>query len=435
MAKTASETTVVDAGTRMSELKEALRPFLDANPSAVLVAEKSLKRAKKRIRIERPWNDDSLSIMIPPDSESLVQDLNHIYLPPRFRGIWHTDTQDLEIAWTPMNLRAHQREISDRKFVFSHNGGSFHCEFGDSSNRLLSIAKNISPLTVSSSNFRNLLEFRTYIEMDQDERKMYGFDAARSFWIRDVKWDEENIIDIARSLNFYLTYFDNRSPQILIEDPPEESKTIIKISRYINGEFPKNIESCNLDEVLLSFWNSAYVSQPILSFMLYYRVIEYASSNYADNKARAALRKFLMSPNLKHDINNSVSCVIALLPGRTNDETMRISNLIKDTVSPNLLWKEISGNVNLFNKMTKFDGGFELAPLIIANETEENFKKRGMEAFCAAVRRIRNALSHGKDQETQGVITPSSANIRKLAPWVHLLAIVAGEVILYRDAG
>jgi len=56
-----------------------------------------------------------------------------------------------------------------------------------------------------------------------------------------------------------------------------------------------------------------------------------------------------------------------------------------------------------------------------------------LEAFYYIAKEIRNSLSHGNDIETLGSILPTKTNEQLLKPWVNLLKIVAGEVILNRN--
>ena len=49
------------------------------------------------------------------------------------------------------------------------------------------------------------------------------------------------------------------------------------------------------------------------------------------------------------------------------------------------------------------------------------------------LRKIRNALAHGKDKETTGVIKPTASNFRLFEPWVHLIAAISAEVVIYEN--
>ena len=107
--------------------------------------------------------------------------------------------------------------------------------------------------------------------------------------------------------------------------------------------------------------------------------------------------------------------------------------LLRECVDPALLWKDIEANIGSFSTDTVFDGGLTIPKLVGPKETEENWIIKGCEVFTSSIRKIRNALSHGKDVETSGVIMPTVRNMRILLPWVHIMATAAGEVVLYKD--
>ena len=111
------------------------------------------------------------------------------------------------------------------------------------------------------------------------------------------------------------------------------------------------------------------------------------------------------------------------------EDEQRIRHLLDDTVDRNQLWREIEKNLTLFNKETKFEGGFTLEPLINGGQKAENFD---LGKFGKHIKDIRNALSHGRDIRTQMVIIPTQKNFDLLQPWVTLMCVVAGQVILFK---
>lgn len=418
----------------VGRIKEEIKTFLDSNPSAEVDVEE--KDGIINFRICRPWNDSSLAIHLPKERDILVGVLNQVVMPPRFRGIWHKDTSDLEIAWTPFRLPKSQSDIYGRRFEFTFRKKTYNCEFGDSSNRLVEIAKNIRPLTTSMSNFRNLREFNSYCQIPEENRSRFGYDIPKSFWIRKIKNKEDDLVSIVSNLNFYLTYYDYNCPHVMIEDVSEEGKIeALKRERFKHGAFPGKIDARGLDEILLSFWVSADSGHPMLRFLLYYRIIEYATTHFADTKVRSELRKAVLAPDFREDLGKTVAKIVGIFSDVKSEDPNRFISMIKEYVDAELLWGEIKKNSGVFSRETYFDGGFKVAPILSANDTLEVFRQRGVDQFCQAIRKIRNALSHGKDQATSGVITPSSSNLRKLLPWVHIIGVAAGEVILYRDGG
>lgn len=93
----------------------------------------------------------------------------------------------------------------------------------------------------------------------------------------------------------------------------------------------------------------------------------------------------------------------------------------RDTAEFEVLWTAFT-----------FDGGFVVKPLVGAGETESTFCTRTAQ-FADSIRKIRNTLSHGKEQETAGIILPTTRNFNLLRPWLHLIATAAGEVVLHKD--
>lgn len=260
-----------------------------------------------------------------------------------------------------------------------------------------------------------------------------SIDQPFSFWISHVEWDDNNTIELLDALNYYLSYYDYRSPVVIIHDPVDETAKSATKTRYLRGAFPKTINAKPLDQNLIAFWSAAGSAAPLLSFILYYRIIEYASSHYIDNAIRSDLSKILSAPDLADDIHSSVDQIISAVGIKTLDEVPRFKAVIRNNVSAKLIWKDVKENIAAFSKETKFDGGFSVKPLCGANEKEQAFCNRGLDQFSDTVRKIRNTLSHGKDQETAGMILPTERNISLLRPWVHLMATAAGEVVLYKD--
>lgn len=101
---------------------------------------------------------------------------------------------------------------------------------------------------------------------------------------------------------------------------------------------------------------------------------------------------------------------------------------MKDTVSKTILWKEIENNIDSFKKEITFEGGFVLESLL----TSAKIEHLDLSKFAKHIKDIRNALSHGRDIRTQMVIIPTSRNFGLLQPWVSLMCVVAGEVVLYK---
>ena len=407
----------------------ALEPFLSENKSA------SVRDQDDLPWVLTPWGDESLSIMIPQDPTELFETLNSLVLPDRFSAIWHRDTQDFEVIWTASKLLSSQKEIYGRKFEFNFRETIYKCEFGRSSARLLSLAKHVIPISMSQTNWRNLVSFGRYATIDENDppEESNDLDEPKSFWVRSVNLNQDDAIELVRNLNFFLTYYDNRSPYINIHDVDPEIESQPRV-RYVAGKFPEKIASRPLDNILLNFWTAAVGGGDVaLRFLYYYRIIEYASSFYVESSARKAVRKVLAAPDAADNVASVTDKVIAALNESKLDEYNQFLQLVKDTVDVRILWQEMGQNNDAFCQDVTFDGGFTLGALVGKGCTEELFIPKGIESFVKSVRDIRNALAHGREKKSTSVITATVRNLNLLRPWVNLIAFAAGEVVLYKD--
>lgn len=401
-----------------------LADFFALNPYSSIDTAKT----EGELEIVKPWGDTSLVLRVNDNFSHLFEALNKVKMPESFSAIWHKETQSLEVIWTAFKLPKSQSEIKDRKFTFTHKGRSHDCAFGISSPELLAIAQSARPITLSDTNHRNIQSFSIYARNPDEVGK--SFDRPRSFWINNVDWDAMDVVDMVSHLNFYLRYYDTMCPTVLMHSEPKEA-VATKRTRYIKDEFPSVIESNLLDENLLSFWSFAGSGDSMLRFLLYYRIMEYAAYHFVTDDIKEQIRKLLVSPDLKSDINRAIGTLMGAMGSSKLSDSQRLSAMVRKVVSPELIWRDLEANSAFFSKDTVFEGGFIVRAPIGRGDKAEGFNVTGVERVCDRFRQIRNALSHGKDQETAGVIRPTPENAKLFVPWVHLIGIAAGEVVLY----
>jgi hypothetical protein len=170
-----------------------------------------------------------------------------------------------------------------------------------------------------------------------------------------------------------------------------------------------------------------------LRFILYYRIIEYAAFTFIDEKVWLDLKKIIAAPDLISHLNQAIENIVTTISSSKIDDVPRFNQLMVQTVDPKIIWREVEKNAAFFRGKTSFDGGFVIDALVTSADTETTFCGSGIIKFCNAIRKLRNTLSHGKDQESAGVITPTTRNFRMMEPWVHLMATAAGEVMLFKE--
>lgn len=413
---------------RLEPFREQLRDFLQDNPWSRVAMGAGEHPDQPFIR--KPWGEDALALNLGGEDKKLFAVLNSLILPERLSAVYHKASRSLEVIWTAFELPADQRELSERKFVFEFDGSEHECEFTDSSPQLLVLARATEFLGISYSQHRNLTSYAIWSDAKEGTTGLFDLDKPRSFWVRNVDWNEENIVSLVRRLNFYLTYYDARSPTVLIHSPEADDGVNGKL-RYLHGSYPTRINSSQIADTVLHFWSAAGAGDNARRFLYHYRIIEFAAFFYLEQSSRSAIRKALSSPHASMDVDRITEKVMAAISETKMDDVSKFNAVLRDNVDPSLLWREVANNHASFCRETKFDGGFTLQPLIGVNMKEEDFAARGLDAAAKSFREIRNALSHGRDQKTSHVIVPSADNLRRLRPWLNLIAVAAGEVALF----
>lgn len=415
----------LDLGT-LADAKRNLQNFFDRHANSEIAT--ISYRERETIAVLSPWGDETLITILPEDPNEAYKLLNSVYLPESLSGIWHMDSKDLEVIWTAYKLEESQQVIADRTFDFHYKKKTYHCEFGDSSAELVGLADMTRARSnPSHTNFRNLPSFMQFADEGPDEDA--SLDKPRSFWIRDLDLEESEALDLIRTLNFYLSYYDSASPTVLIH--PTSSDAVEPRQRYVHGGFPDQIRASDLDANLLQSWQAARQESAFLQFILYYRVIEYVATHYLEAGMRERIKRLIGDPSALSMTDKVTSRIIEEFQTSALDDVPRFNSLLTKAVDPALVWAEIDRHREFFESPTVFEGEFQLGALIHKGETLDKWRNQGLERFGNKIRQLRNVLAHGKDQTSAKTIVPTARNGHSLKRWNDLIAIAAGEVIVY----
>lgn len=413
---------------------KALAEFLKHNTHSSISEE--VTPVGKEVVVKTPWNDESVAIVIENLNDPAISALNNVYLPERFTGLWHRDTKDFEIIWTAFPLTGSRADVKDRSFTYRHSGKSYECEFAKSSDRLLAIAKFALPIgPQTETGYRNLQSFGLYTRRGGGGvPRMPLTSTPYCFWIRNVDWNDDKMLSLALHLNFYLSYYDAMSPRIQINTLKVDKQSSQPRTRYTTGKFPKHISSKNLDDELLLFWLAAHDGNSGHRLTYCYRILEYVCHTYLEATVRRKVRQILEAPDALDAVPKVVEESVVTLLGYLKDtnDGQRIEQFLREVVSPKLLWREIQANRESFTKDISFTGGEVIKALPAECMTADGFAKTGIHEFCERARRIRNALSHGREHRQLTFIAPTTRNFERLSPWVTLMMVAAGEAILRR---
>jgi hypothetical protein len=405
----------------------AFSTFLSNHPCSKIIRQ-TLVDKSSGIVIDRPWDDESVVIIVPEDHSSLAKALNAIRLPERLSAIWHESSGDLEIIYTAFALPDKKALSIDFKFHYKNH--SYKCAYGEPSEELIEIAKNTRPKAESTTDFRNLRSFSIYFQ-----RKELGVANPQlgdpiCFWIRKIERNEEKLVEMLRTLNFYMGYYAPMTPYIRIHPPKQPPRKAVNVIAWTRERFPKTIYSKSIDDNLLHLWEDSRVGDSSFRFLNAYRIIEHYGSTYVEESIKNGLRKIISTPHILDDVEAASERFTSLMTTGKLHDSQKVDAALSECVSPSALWNYISTNLEFFTTGTQFDGGFKLAALFAGNQQE--FETNGIQVLGIRLRDIRNALSHGRDQKTALVITPTAHNSPLLRPWADLARMAAQEVMIYK---
>ena len=397
-------------------LESALEPFLLSNPEASLG-----EVAEGKGIIEAPWSDRTIELVVSAADGELIESLNSVRLPPRFTALWHKDSGDMEFIWT---VARPDNPYLDRRFEFRFEGINYICEFAEASSQLLALAAAARPAGPGdTTNYRNLLSFHFAEELDMGR--------PSSFWIRGLNWDDTTILELAEHLNFFMSYYDMKSPFIMIHS----TETRPRPTTYIPKVFPDVIVGRRLDPNLLLLWDASKTREPFLSFLYLYQILEYAAFYHLDHEATANIKRLLVSPDALWRIDEVVHRVVDAVAELRTDEAAKLVAVVKLCIEPEQLWPAFVLEQDFFCQNHTFEGGFTLEPLLKEGWTVEDFKTGGFPRVAEYYRKLRNALAHARERRMSDVIQPTDRNAQLLEPWIQPLRTIAAHTILFERSG
>lgn len=385
------------------------------------------------IKINSPWGDNSLAIFVPQDEselDELASVLNSILLPEEFSAILHVETEELEVLWTAYKLKPHADDVRNRCFEISWNGIARKCYFARASEAVVTLAKHCVPVSnAGATAHRNIPSFNLFAR--EVEHPM--LDEPITFRVDCSGLDDSERINFIRHLNSYMIYFDRRSPRVLIHAAPEKKfETIANIS---GEKFPKIISAKVLDANLVSYWTEAFNTvDPIMRYLLLYRIVEYASFNFLDGEVIREIRRELSNPALLNNIDATARKVAeAFNRSKELEAIPRTQNMIAATVDLKKLWACIEINKDYFRADHEFDGGYVVKALLSGKCDYDHWSANAIRSTFDRLRMLRNALAHGQDGSTRGTIRPTKSNEAALVPWLNVLETIAADAMFLQD--
>ena len=391
-----------------------LQVFLTLNPEA------DIRTAGPEPLVCRLWGEDAIEVPIPSDDVELFEALNAVRLPPRFTAIWHEDTKEFEIIYTVLKS---DDPILQRRFVFVFRERRYNCSFEASSSRLLTIARRARSSSSGSrslSYLRNLQFYYRFLQASKESPESDYVKGQRptSFWIRGIDtYDDDEIEDLVRSLNFCMSYFDRQTPKIIINEEPVVPHRVRGIAPQRIDSFPDTVSGQDIDRHLLLLWENAHGGDPFLRFIHYYQILEYAGFYHVRSKVRREVERALVAPDTLSRPDKAALRIVNAISADRRPDNDKINAMIYECVDPEEMWEVLEGSLEEYSKDMVFDGGFTLPALVNANAGYEEFQQSWRQ-FPIQLHKVRNALVHARESRQSTTIAPTRANRARLFPWL-----------------
>jgi hypothetical protein len=409
-----------------NKIKTKLSTFFTNNPDA------SLKKEESSYNIINVWNDDTIYFPVNEGSDKLIDVLNKLIFPPHFSAIYHIESNEMEYIFTFLNS---EESYFNRKFEFTLDGKIYSCAYKRSSDELLLLVETYKPIEkYIHDDHRNMNMLKIYIRLEKEGGLPKNIRIEPiSFYVKGFyKYNEDVLIETSKHLNFFMSYYDRKTPLILMHSPKTQSETEgIKQTRLDNYDFPKKISSRRQDPFLLDLALEANRENTRLAFIYYYQILEYAAFYYIDSDIKRRLQQIITRPDIHTNLDKHIPKILDTVIDFRHSDEAKISKVVEIGCSPETVWKEIAKSLSYFTQKHIFEGGFVLDPFISANINSEGFCSMWCPKMPDTIRKIRNAIVHGRENRLGLVISPTKDNELKLKPWIPVIRRIAEEVIIF----
>ncbi|HLO73488.1 MAG TPA: hypothetical protein VK164_06090 [Flavobacterium sp.] len=388
---------------------------------------------QKGTLVVKSWNDNSFGFFIPKKTK--IPSFSNIYLFEEFSSIYNSKTNIWEFIFTP---EKRDSNIVKREFEFNYDGEIFNCYFDVSSNILNFFAKHFVLLKQETkTSYRNLRQFKDYFIKDKPDyvKEYYKDRIPFSFY---VKGNIDKIVDkihFAKTLNFYLSYYDRESPIIQIFNNDVTENLFKKPCYSLFDEFPNSINANKMDSTLLDILNVAHKTEDIrLEFIFYYQILEYCSYYFIEQEDEFKLKKILKQPDINYKADDYIKEILEVLSERFNvhktSDKIRLDKTIKNYCKIEDIELELYENESLFKQDIHFDGGLKIKALFKDKTAIETNGPGIFNDVINNITKIRNVIVHLRESRENTVILPTERNNIYLLPYLYLLRRISEKIAL-----
>lgn len=374
------------------------------------------------------WNEKSFSFSFSKGEN--LRFLEDIYIYPETIAIFHRDSGIYEFIFAPLDKKF------SRDFTLQYEGETFDLYYNQPSDDFVALIRKFEAITESDYTdvFINLYRYSTFYKFYKltDEKVWY----PTNFFIKGKFESSPKMDDRLRffkHVNFYMSFFDKKSPVIVIREIKKQSDTEESATEK-KEPFPNKIVGRKIDDVVLDLFAAARDTDSSRSkFIFYYQILEFYSYYYFDSELKKKVNRIIRNPDLidcEKEYSQKIIEVIRDSMNKQKDESVKQEAMISDFCAIEDVESIIKRHINNYIQDVKFDGGYVFKKL--ADKEEALFAISDLIKMLAKrLEKIRNVLVHARENRENTVIAPTKKNARLLNPYVLLIQKIA-ETLAYR---
>lgn len=405
-------------------MHKTLQDFLEINTNI------KIKEETDHINIENLWNDETFICRYKKDQD--FSSLENVEILSDFSGFHHKEKKLLEFFYT---ILPKDKKIISRNFKFHFEGVEFEVFFSEPTESMKLISSGFRAVNVASdTNYRNLRVFYDFYKENQSDglKKFFEDKVPINFFLKgDFSKINFDFRKLAKHMNFYMRYFDRKSPHIVVFNPSEEKEDFAQPCHTETKNYPQVINARNIEPVILDLLHVATETTNIrLKYIFYYQILEYCSYYHLNEELKRKLSNVVKNPDLLNNSSHYTRQIIEEFKNyfKSNDDKQKLEKLILDYCEYEDVKLEIKSNASYFSKDINFDGGFVLSSLIKDEKEAENPSKDILKNIVDRIDKIRNVLVHIRESRENKVILPTENNSHQLIPYLYLIRRIS-EII------
>ena len=376
------------------------------------------------------WKQENFTLVF--DDDNHLHFLKGLQFPERLSAIYHVKKHKLEFIFGAVRK---EENFLQRKIEFVFQGNVYKTYYDSPTQELIKISEAIgksSNIDRDNESSRNLLGLSHFLEITKENKHILDTFTLVSFFVEGKSIVIENVMDLAKHINFYMGFYDRKSPYIIIH-PEQSDDQNNKIPN--KSDEPSTIVMNNVNNIALDLLYAARTASSIrLKYIFFYQILEYYAYYHMDSELKRELYKILKNPDIIEKAGYYSSLINEELRTKfQKDDKAKFTDLIKDYVSLKDLSIEFEAYIDTYNSDVEFEGGYVLQGMSIVNTEKKCDESNIFNIIADRLDKIRNVLVHIREKrEAQGIL-PTAKNDKLLSPYLYLIQRIAEVVAIKYD--